>query len=316
MGRAHKFRFGVAARANPASAAEWQELATQVEALGYSSLLVGDHFVDGDNPPSIIALAWAAAVTDSLRVGTLVLGNDYRHPAVVAKDAATLDMLSNGRLEFGLGAGWLRADYEALGLEYDPPTVRVDRLAEALEVIKLAWSGVTFDFTGVHYTIRGCAGLPVPIQAPRPPVVVGGGSPRVLRLAGRHADIVGLLQASMQAEGPNSDELMSAGQDAQMRRKIGWVKEGAGERFDELELQMMYWVTITDDPRAAADLVASAAGLSVDEVLSSGMRLLGSVDEICHVLERRREEWGVSYIVVSAEGFSDFAPVVARLAGT
>src|SRR3954451_9168615 len=168
-----EFRFGVQA-STARTGTEWAEQARTIESLGYSTLFMPDHFVDTELAP-MVALSFAAAATDTLHVGMLVLGNDYKHPAVVAKEAATLDVLSDGRLEFGLGAGWMTADYEALGLPYDSPGVRIDRLAEALTVVKGAWSDGQFDFAGDHYLITAYDGLPKPLQAPRPPILVGGG---------------------------------------------------------------------------------------------------------------------------------------------
>lgn len=308
----HPFRFGVTPT-DVGAAIDWSELARQAEDLGYSTLLTSDHFVHyqpagGISP--MVALTWAAAVTTTLRVGAMVLGNDYRHPAIVAKEAATLDLLSGGRVELGLGAGWLRSDYEALGLRYDPPGQRVDRLADALEIINLAWLGETFDFSSRHYAISGYAASPKPVQGPRPPIFVGGGSRQVLRLAGRKADIVGIHQST------SPDSSSSDTDDVLTRRKVGWVREGAGERFGDVELQVMCSVAITDNPRAAAEALATRIGRSVDDAMTSAMALIGSVDEVCEILQQRREQWGISYIVIPAAQRADFAPVVARLSGS
>jgi probable F420-dependent oxidoreductase len=261
------------------------------------------------------ALPFAAAATSTLRVGMLVLGNDYKHPAVVAKEAATLDVLSDGRLEFGLGAGWMTADYEALGLPYDPPGVRIDRLEEALAVVRGAWGEGPFDHDGEHYTIRTYDAVPKPVQQPRPPILVGGGGRKVLQLAGRVADIVGInpiLRAGVIGVDAAPDTVGDA-----TARKIGWVREGAGDRFDDLELQIRFFVdAITDDARGLAEAMAPGFGVSADEALSSGAVLAGSVDEICDTLVRRREEWGVSYVVFGDDQYEQFAPVVARLAYT
>jgi len=307
------FRFGVQASA-ARSGVEWAEQARRVEGLGYSTLFMPDHFVDTPLAP-MAALPFAAAATTTLRVGMLVLGNDYKHPAVVAKEAATLDVLSGGRLEFGLGAGWMTADYEALGLQYDRPGVRIARLAEALAVVKGAWGDGPFDLAGEHYTITAYDGMPKPAQRPRPPILVGGGGPKVLRLAGREADIVGInpmLAAGVIGAEAARDTIGDA-----TARKIGWVREGAGARFDDIELQIRYFVAaITDDARGLAEAMAPAFGVSPDEALASGAVLAGSVDEVCDTLSRRREEWGVSYLVFGDDQYEQFAPVVARLAGT
>jgi probable F420-dependent oxidoreductase len=296
------------------TAAEWRDQARKIEGLGYSTLLMPDHFVDTELAP-MVALSFAAAVTTTLRIGMLVLGNDYKHPAVVAKEAATLDVLSGGRLEFGLGAGWLTADYTALGMAYDSPGTRIGRLAEALTVVKGAWADGPFDFAGEHYTVTAYDGLPQPIQRPRPPIIVGGGGPRVLRLAGREADIVGInpnLRAG--AVGPDAARDSLAESTA---RKIEWVREGAHDRFDDLELQIRYFMAaITSDKEALAAALAPTFGVSSDDALGSGVVLVGTVDEVCDTLIRRREEWGVSYVVLGDDTYEAFAPAVSRLAGT
>jgi probable F420-dependent oxidoreductase len=312
MGSDHKFRFGVQV-GGAYGASEWSELARKVEDLGYSTLYMPDHFIDTELAP-MVGISFVAAATTTLRVGMLVLGNDYKHPAVTAKEAATLDVLSDGRLEFGLGAGWQKTDYEGLGLPYDPPGVRIDRLAEALTIVKQAWGDSPFDHNGVHYTIRSYNGLPKPVQRPRPPILVGGGGPRLLRLAGREADIVG-INPNLRAGSITSDAVQSS-LAAQTRQKVGWVREGAGDRFDDLELQIRYFVAaITDDALALAEAMAPGFGIAPDVALSSGVALVGTVDEVCDTLERRREEWGVSCVVLGGDTYEAFAPVVARLAG-
>jgi probable F420-dependent oxidoreductase len=307
------FRFGVQASTMRTPKA-WVEQARKMEDLGYSTLFVPDHFIETELAP-MVALSFAAAATTTLRVGMLVLGNDYRHPAVVAKEAATLDVFSGGRLEFGLGAGWMTADYEALGLTYDRPSVRIARLEEALAIVKGAWGDGPFDFSGEHYTINAYNGLPTPVQQPRPPILVGGGGQKLLTLAGREADIVGvnpILRAGVIGADAARDTLGDS-----TARKIGWVREGAGERFDHIELQIRYFVAaITDDVRSLAEALAPGFGVTADEALSSGAVLAGSVDEVCDTLIARREEWGVSYVVFGDDQYEQFAPVVARLAGT
>jgi len=313
MTATRKFRFGVQASTARSSAA-WTEQARKIEGLGYSTLFMPDHFVDTELAP-MVALAFAASATTTLRVGMLVLGNDYKHPAVVAKEAATLDVLSGGRLEFGLGAGWMTADYEALGLPYDRPGLRIERLAEALQVVKGAWSDGAYDFAGEHYTITAYDGVPKPVQQPRPPILIGGGGERLLRLAAREADIVGInpiLRAGVIGVDAAQDTMGES-----TLRKVGWVRDSAGARFDDIELQIRYFVAaITDDARALADAMAPAFGVEPAEALASGAVLAGSVDEVCDMLIARREEWGVSYVVLGDDTYEQFAPVVARLAGT
>jgi probable F420-dependent oxidoreductase len=313
MAHDRKFRFGVQT-GGATSAREWQEKARKIEALGYSTLYMPDHFIDTPFAP-MVGIAMAAEATDTLRVGTLVLGNDYKHPAVVAKEFATIDVLSDGRVEAGLGAGWLKSDYDALGFPYDPPGTRIERLGEALSILKGAWGDGAFSLDGRHYTIRDYDGIPKPAQKPRPPILVGGGGPRLLRLAGREADIVG-INPNLRA-GQISRDAVHDSVAEMTKQKIEWVREGAGNRFDDLELQIRYFMaSITEDRRALAEVVAPGFGLEPDVALESGMALVGTVDECCDLLGRRREEWGASYVVVGDDQYEAFAPVVARLAGT
>jgi probable F420-dependent oxidoreductase len=296
------------------TAAEWRDLARKVEDLGYSTLFMPDHFVDTELAP-MVGIAFAAEATQQLRVGFLVLDNDYKHPAVTAKEAATIDLLSDGRLEFGVGAGWMQADYDALGLPYDRAGIRIDRLAEALAITNAAWSDGPFDHAGEHYTIRGYNGLPKPIQQPRPPILIGGGGPRLLRLAGREADIVG-INPNLRAGAVTPDAIQTSLAD-QTAQKIEWVREGAGDRFPDLELQVRYFLAaITDDARGLAEGLAPGFGVSADDALESGVALVGTVDQVTETLQARREQWGVTYVVLGGDTFEAFAPVVARLAGT
>jgi len=244
-----------------------------------------------------------------------VLGNDYKHPVVTAKEAATLDVLSDGRLELGLGAGWMIADYEQLGLPYDSPGTRIERLAEAIEIVKRSFAAEPFDFAGDHYRIAGYTGKPTPTQQPGPPLLMGGGGPRMLRLAGREADIVG-INPNLRAGAVGADALQNTLADL-TAQKVAWVREGAGDRFDQVELQIRYYVAaITDDARGLAELLAPGFGIDPDDALGSGVMLVGTVDQVCDLLVQRREEWGVSYVVVGGDAYEAFAPVVARLAGT
>ena len=313
MGHDRKFRFGVTA-SSAVAGSTWSELARRIEDLGYSTMFVADHFVDTELAP-LPALAFAAEATTTLRVGMLVLGNDYKHPAVVAKEAATLDVLSGGRLEFGLGAGWMTADYDALGLTLDPAGVRIARLEEALAVVRRAWAEGAFSYRGAHYEIREYDARPKPVQRPYPPILVGGGGRKVLQLAGRVADIVGInpnLRAGEIGVDVARDSLA-----ANTDQKLQWVREGAGDRFDDIELQIRYQIAaITDDARGLAESLAPMFGITADEALSSSVALLGTVDEVCDLLIERRARWGVSYVVVGGDAFDAFAPVVARLTGT
>jgi probable F420-dependent oxidoreductase len=313
MAHDRKFRFGVQV-SNAASATDWREKARKMEGLGYSTLFMPDHFIDTKLAP-MVAISFAAAATESLRIGMLVLGNDYKHPAVVAKEAATVDLLSDGRLEFGLGAGWQQTDYDAIGLPYDSAGTRVERLDEALQIVKGAWAGAPFDFDGRHYTVKGYAGLPEPVQQPRPPILLGGGARKMLQLAGREADIVG-INPNLRRGAVTDDAIKSTLVEA-TDEKLEWVREGAGERFDDLELQIRYFLAaITDDALGLAGKLAPGFGLTAEEAIEAAIALVGTVDAVCDRLVERRERWGVSYVVLGDENFEAFAPVVARLAGT
>jgi probable F420-dependent oxidoreductase len=313
MAHDRKFRFGVQS-GGATSAREWREKARKVEALGYSTLFMPDHFIDTPLAP-MVGIAVAAEATESLRVGTLVLGNDYKHPAVVAKEFATLDVISDGRVEAGIGAGWMRVDYEALGLEYDRAGMRIDRLEEALAVLKGAWGAEPFTFQGEHYRITSYDGLPKPVQQPHPPLFVGGGGRKLLTLAAREADIIGFTPAARTGE--ITTEQARETLPATWTQKFAWVREAAGDRFDDLELQIRYFfAAISDDRRGLAEAAAPAFGISAEEALASGVALVGTVDECCDLLVQRREEWGVSYVAFGDNEYEAFAPVVARLAGT
>ncbi len=296
------------------SAAEWRDKARKLEALGYSTLYLPDHFIDTALAP-MPAMAMALAHTTTLRACALVLANDYKHPAIVAKEIATIDVLSDGRADLGLGAGWMQVDYDALGLPYDRAGVRVDRLEEALAVVKGCWSPGPFSYSGTHYTITNYDAIPAPTQQPRPRILVGGGAPRVLRLAGREADVVG-INPNLRAGAITADAVHTSLAE-ETAQKVAWVKEGAGSRFDDIELQIRYFLcTVTDDPQRLAEAVAPGFGLTPDAVMTSGVALIGPVESIIDQLQQRRERWGVSNIVIGDDNVEAFAPVVAQLAGT
>jgi probable F420-dependent oxidoreductase len=306
------FRFGVQL-ASAASGSDWTALAREAEDLGFSSLLAADHFDDQLAP--LPALMAAAAATTRLRVGSLVLDNDYKHPVVTAKEAATLDLLSDGRLELGLGAGWMTTDYERSGIELDPPSVRIDRLEEALAVLKGLFEGEPFSFEGKHYTISELAGTPLPAQRPHPPLIIGGGGPRLLGLAAREADIVGInpnLRSGKVDEATARD-----GVAATTDRKVTWVREAAGERYADIELNFLIFAcVVTDDRPSTLEAFASAFGLSPDELADYPHAWVGSEEEICEQLQEARRRWDTSYFVVQGpDAMRTAAPIVARLTG-
>lgn len=305
------FRFAVQA-SSASDGAAWMDLARRVESLGYSTLSMPDHF--GAQLAPIPAMAAAAAATTTLRIASLVFDNDYRHPVVLAKEMATLDVLSGGRAELGLGAGWLATDYEQSGIQHDPAVTRLERMEEGVRVIKGLMADGPFSFQGRHYAITGLEGHPKPVQRPHPPIVMGGGGRRMLSIAGREADVVG-INANLGA-GRIGPEMAGDVTRAAFHRKIGWVREAAGDRFDEIELQVQtFFVAVTDGRDATAAAVGQGFGLGAAEVLEIPLVLIGSVDQIVDELQRRRETFGISYITVQAGAIEPFAPVVERLAG-
>lgn len=307
---AKKFRFGVQT-ARGAGREDWAEKARKIEDLGYSTLVIPDHFDDQLAPmPAMMA---AAAATTTLRVGSLVLDNDYKHPLVHAKEAATLDVLSGGRLELGLGAGWMKTDYDASGIAYDPPGVRISRFAEGLKIIKGLLEDGRVDFSGRFYTIRKHEGTPKPVQKPLP-ILVGGGGKRVLSIAAREAQIVG-VNFNLEQGAVNRDVLQS-GAASTTDDKITWIRDAARERFTELELNVTIFVAVvTDDTDAMAERIAPAYGMSAADVLESPHVLVGSIDQMAETLQRRRDRYGFSYIAFSGDGFERLAPLVKKLAG-
>lgn len=306
------FRFGVQAK-SAASRAEWVELARKIEDRGYSSMTMPDHFDDSLAPA--VALMAAADATEGLRIGALVWCNDYRHPVVLAKEAATLDLLSEGRLELGIGAGWMVSDYTQAGLGYDPAGPRIERMAEAVEIVQGLFGDGPFSYAGEHYTITDLDGQPKPVQRPHPPLLIGGGGRRMLRLAGRLADIVG-VNPNLSAGEINAETARDATPE-RYEEKVSWVREGAGERFDEIELQVRtFIVDVTDDRRATAETLAAGMDISIEDGLASPLALIGTPGQIADDLRHRRERYGFNYVVVGAEEFEAFAPVVAELTGT
>lgn len=308
----HPFRFGLQCR-GPADPKGWPELARKVEDLGWSTLTVADHL---DSPLAPIpALAVAAAATSTLTLGTMVLANDYRHPVMLAKEAATLDILSEGRFELGIGAGWMTADYEGAGIPLDRPGVRIERLREALTVIRAAWSGSPFTFEGEHYRTHGLDGQTPPITPGGPPIVIGGGGERMLRLAAAEADVVA-INVNL-AAGVMDERAFPDGTPESTDRKLSWIRDAAGVRFDQLVLQArIHLAMVTGDRMGVISELAPAFGLTPEQGAGTPHALVGSVEEICDQLVERRERWGISYIGLSGDQIDAFAPVVARLAGT
>jgi probable F420-dependent oxidoreductase len=307
----HPFRFSVQCPL-AADARSWADLARQAEDLGYSTLTISDHLDDQFAPgPALVA---AAAATTTLRVGTLVYCNDYHHPVVLAREAATIDLLSDGRFELGMGAGWMTSDYERAGIALDAARTRIDRLDEAVTIVKGLFGDEPVDLDGDHYQVTGLLGAPRPVQRPHPPLLIGGGGRHMLSLAARHADIVGLnidMRAGIIGEPSGPTATAEA-----THRKLGWIREAAGDRFDDLELQVrIHLAQITDDRPGLSALTSPFFGLTVEEGLVTPHALAGSVAEIVEQCQARREEFGISYIGFSLDVMEAMAPVVAQLAG-
>jgi probable F420-dependent oxidoreductase len=314
---AHDRRFRFAAQLGKApggTGRSWTEQARRVEALGYATLLMPDHF--GDQLAPVPALAAVAAATSTLRIGSLVFGNDYRHPVVLAKELATLDLLSEGRLELSLGAGWMKTDYAEAGLTYDTPRVRVDRFEEAVQVLQgLLRTDGPFSFAGEHYQVHEHTLLPRPVQQPGPPLIIGGGGRRVLSFAAQQADIVS-INVNLR-EGTGGAETAPNASPESTRQKVAWVKEAAGARFEDLELNALIgFVMITDDAADLAKAMAPAFGIEPSEALHVPLTLLGTLDEMAEELQWRRQEYGISYWSFESDAWESLGPLVSKLAGT
>jgi probable F420-dependent oxidoreductase len=307
----HPFRFAVHTGGGSDPASDWEAFVRRADELGYAAIYVIDHL--GHQLAPIAALATAAAISPRLRIGSYVFANDFRHPLVLAREAATLDRLSDGRLELGLGAGWMRADYRKLGLPYDAPGRRIDRLAEALAIVKRLLRGETVTHHGEHYRLDGAHVGAEPIQRPHPPIMVGGGGPRLLRLAAREAQIVGLAPQMSMAGRPM---LRAIGDDA-VAERIEVVRRAAGERFETLELNAF----VADGGVAgggrsmAASLTALLKAAGPAAVGGSPYLLYGSLAQLRESLLRRRERTGISSYGIPARRMEDFAPLVAELSG-
>lgn len=303
------FRFGLTLE-RTSNQDQIAEQARRAEDLGYSCMVMTDH-LDARNGP-LVTITAAALATSSLRVGTLVLCNDYRHPVVLAKELATLDRISGGRLEIGIGAGWMTTDYVQAGLAKDRPGLRIERLAEAVSVMEGCFADGPFDFAGEFYTIRGLDAGPEPVQRPRPPLLMAGGGPKMLTLAAQRADIVAVnvnLRGGVMSESVAADATAEATDE-----KVALVRDVSGARFEGIELSVGVFVaTIVDDRQAFAADLAPAFGLTAEQALGSPHALFGTVDECVATLEERRERWGVSYVTIPAEAAVDFAPVVETL---
>ena len=319
------FRFAVQSY-SATSSADWRKQARRAEELGYSTFCTADHHIGGgpamtaakhsiQDLAAIPAMMAAADATSTINVGCRVFGTDYRHPVVLAKELASLDVLSDGRLEIGLGCGWLAPEYEAMGIPFDRPGVRIDRMEETLAVIRACFGDGEVDVDGTHFRVTGFEGVPKPVRPGGPPIMIGGGARRVLGLAGREADIVSVNFDNR--SGRMGLEGAASGSAALTAQKIEWIKAGAGNRFDQIELEIgAYFTAVTDDRDGAMEGIAARFGANPAAFADHPHTLVGSVDAICEQLQARRELYGISYITVSVRVAEAFAPVVERLTGT
>jgi probable F420-dependent oxidoreductase len=318
MTKLRPFRFGVICE-QMQSSEEWVTKARQAEGYGYATFLIRDHFIRepfGDQLAPMIALMAAAKVTKTLRVGSLVLDNDYRHPVMLAKEAATLDLLSEGRFELGIGAGWLRSEYEQAGMAFEAAGVRVSKLEEAIHVLKGLFSDQPLTFDGGYYSVTKLNGFPKPVQRPHPPILIGAGSKRMLALAAREANSVGILPKAL-PDGTISEEITER-LPGTIAQKVEWIRQAAGERFDELELNMVIAPLFTERRRQRTEQLMYERGwrdISVEGVLEMPSIFIGTADQIVEDLRRRREQYGFSYFVVADASMEAFAPIVSRLSG-
>ena len=315
------FRFAVQAT-NAAGGREWRDTVRKVEDLGYSTLFLADHYL-GPGPAQraahtprqdlapIAAMAAAAAVTETLRIGCRVFCIDYHVPAVLAKEAATLDLLSDGRLELGIGAGWSGIEYDALGLEFDRPGRRIAKLAEVVALIRAHWQGDELDYSGDFVRVHGYAGRPRPVQQPHPPIMIGGGGQRVLSLAGREADIVSISSVPFVARDADGLDPQAVAQ-----RRIEFVRTAAGERYAQLDVESSpYFTEITGDPETVLAGLAKSTGIAADLLRDHPNVLIGSSESVVELLHSRRDTLGVNYVTVQQAQIESFAPVVALLHG-
>ena len=315
------FRFGVQSFA-PATAPAWREQARRAEDLGFSTFSVADHVIGpgpalaATNHPVqtvavIPAMAVAAEATSTIRIGSRVLCVDYRQPVMLAKEAATLDFFSGGRLELGIGCGWLAGEYAAMGVPFDPAGVRLDRLEEVVGLLRASFAGGELDVAGEHVHAVGFTAVPVPAR--RPPLMIGGGSERVLGIAGRQADIVSLnFDNSSGKIGPAGVGSSTA---AATARKIEWIRAGAGDRFADLELEIGAYFTVVTEDASTVESMAAMFELSPAELADHPHALIGPVGAICERLEERRERYGISYVTFGAAAMESVATIVERLAG-
>ena len=290
------------------SAAHWREVAKRAEDLGYDTLLMPDHITDQLAP--VAALTAIAGATTTLRVGSFVFDNDYRNPVMLAKEATTLDLLSDGRLEFGIGAGWNTRDYRQLGIPYDTPKVRVDRMEEAIVLLKRLWTEDKVTHEGAYYRVREATVLPRPTQRPHPPLMIGGGGPRMLRIAAREAQIVAIAPTLNPKGGPKVRTITVGS----VERRIATLRRSP--RFSELELNVIVFdAQVTDAARSLMYGLTARLKSALTAIVETPFFMYGSRASLIEDLLARRERLGISYIALPGRAMRAFGPVVATLKG-
>lgn len=319
-----KFRFAAGGEGNPeeGGARKFIRLAQQAEEYGYDSFMIPDHL--GPQVSPIAALGALAVATEKIRLGTAVLANGFRHPAILAKDAATIDVLSKGRLELGIGAGWMKEEFDKAGIAYDRPGLRIEKLDEALTILDVLLRGQECNFEGKHYQIRGLKGSPRPRQGPRPPLAVGGGGPKMLQLAAKHADIISVVpvttkEGKLRLSGITMDKTIE---------RVELIKQAAGDRFADIELNWtITTIVITDDREKVAEMALAAldkgfppnmdvdVALTVEEILNSPYIAIGTFEEIADQIRGVRAQTGMSYVGVFPTQMDAFAPIITLLKG-
>jgi probable F420-dependent oxidoreductase len=305
-----KIRFATQSGGQP-TGAEWLARAKRLEDIGYATVSMPDHMVGGawSNMP---ALGAAAAVTSKLRLGNLVLDNDFRNPVVLAREFATLDVVSGGRVEIGLGAGWFDRDYQSTGIPFDRGRIRVARLAEAVTLMKRLFTEDEVSFEGTYYRTVKSECRPKSVQQPRPPILIAAGGPQILELAGREADIVAVIPPGAGVRPPAPDDVAASG----VRRQLNVVRRAAGTRFDEIELSCFLDVVLTDDRRKTITELAEKAKADPASIGSSIYRGIGTLDEVREHIVRVRRETGITYFCLRGPHTEELAPVVSDLSGT
>ncbi|MFR9752753.1 LLM class F420-dependent oxidoreductase [Nocardia sp. 004] len=316
------FRFGASGEGNKqeGGARKFVQTAVQAEEYGFDTFFVPDHL--GDQIGPIAALGALTQATEKIRLGTSVLANGFRHPVVLAKDLATIDVLSKGRLEVGLGAGWIKEEFENAGIPYESPGVRLEKLDEALTILDVLLRGQECTFEGKHYQVRGIKGTPRPRQGPRPPICTGGGGPKMLRLAAEHADIISVVPVTTK----NGKGLLSGITLEKAIEKVNLIKEAAGDRFADIELNWAITaIVITDDREKTAEMALSALDrglhpnlevdvqLSVEDILNSPYVAIGTFEEIAEQIRRVRQLTSMSYVGVFPTQMDAFAPIIPLL---